>query len=153
MMMANEHDEAWMRHALSLAERAKSMGEVPVGAVLVHENKIIAEGFNCPISTHDPSAHAEMVVMRQAAKIIQNYRLVNTTLYVTLEPCTMCAGAMVHARIARLVYGASDPRAGAVSSQARLLDADFFNHRVSHAGGVLAQPCGEILSAFFRERR
>lgn len=149
--MAN--DLIWMHRALQLAETARAENEVPVGAVLVVDNEIIAEGYNCPIATHDPSAHAEMVVMRRAAEKIQNYRLVNSTLYVTLEPCLMCAGAMVHARIGRLVFGASDPRAGAVQSQSRVLDHSFLNHRVQYEGGVLAVPCGAILSDFFKSRR
>lgn len=149
--MAN--DLIWMQRALQLAETARAENEVPVGAVLVVDNEIIAEGYNCPIATHDPSAHAEMVVMRRAAEKIQNYRLVNSTLYVTLEPCLMCAGAMVHARIGRLVFGASDTRAGAVQSQTKVLDQLFLNHRVQYVGGVLAAPCGAILSEFFKSRR
>ncbi len=146
-------DEYWMQHALTLAHRAKEIGEVPVGAVLVLNDEIIAEGFNCPISTNDPSAHAEVVVMRAAAEKIKNYRLKNTTLYVTLEPCMMCAGAMVHARIEKLVYGASDPKAGAVTSQSRVLDHSFLNHRVQYMGDILSSSCGAILSEFFKERR
>lgn len=146
-------DLIWMQRALQLAETARAENEVPVGAVLVVDNEMIAEGYNCPIATHDPSAHAEMVVMRRAAEKIQNYRLVNSTLYVTLEPCLMCAGAMVHARIGRLVFGASDPRAGAVQSQSRVLDHAFLNHRVLYEGGLLAEPCGVILSEFFKARR
>lgn len=147
------NDLIFMQRALQLAEAARAVNEVPVGAVLVVDNEIIAEGYNCPIATHDPSAHAEMVVMRRAAEKIKNYRLVNSTLYVTLEPCLMCAGAMVHARIGRLVYGASDPRAGVVQSQSQVLDHAFLNHRVDYTGGVLAEPCGAILSAFFKARR
>lgn len=149
----NVSDLFWMQRALQLAETARAENEVPVGAVLVIDNEIVAEGYNCPIATHDPSAHAEMVVMRRAAEKIQNYRLVNSTLYVTLEPCLMCAGAMVHARIGRLVFGASDPRAGAVHSQSRVLDHAFLNHRVPYEGGIMAEPCGMILSDFFKSRR
>lgn len=152
-MNFSARDEYWMREALQLAKAAAKAGEVPVGAILVQEDKLIASGHNCPISTVDPSAHAEMVVMRQAATTLNNYRLVNATLYVTLEPCLMCAGAMVHARVNRLVYGASDPRAGAVQSQAQVLDHVFLNHRVAHQGGVIAAECGAILSEFFRSRR
>lgn len=151
--MLTPQDEIWMRRALSMAEKARDAGEVPVGAVLVLDNEVIAQGFNCPISRQDPSAHAEMVVLRQGAEKIRNYRLLNSTLYVTLEPCIMCAGAMVHARVRRLVYGANDIRAGAVASCAQLLDQPFLNHRVEYAGGLLAAECGEILSAFFRARR
>ncbi len=142
-----------MQHAYQLAEHAAAIGEVPVGAVLVRNDEIIGEGYNQPISAQDPSAHAEIIALRQAAKTIQNYRLLNTTLYVTLEPCTMCAGAMVHARIERLIYGANEPRAGAVTSVAQCLDQPFLNHRVKHQSGLLAIPCGNLLSEFFKARR
>ncbi|VVC76294.1 tRNA-specific adenosine deaminase [Aquicella siphonis] len=151
--MFSSQDEYWMRQALMMAEDARQAGEVPVGAVLVLGDEVIAQGFNCPISRLDPSAHAEMIALRRGAEKISNYRLLHTTLYVTLEPCIMCAGAMVHARIQRLVYGALDPRAGAVVSRARILDQEFLNHRVEYAGGLMAAECGEILTAFFRERR
>jgi len=146
-------DQAWMTHALRLAELAKQVGEVPVGAILVADNEVIAEGYNCPISTCDPTAHAEIVVLRKASALLQNYRLIDTTLYVTLEPCAMCAGAMVHARIKRLVYGAHDNKAGAVVSQEAILDKPFLNHRVQHQGGILREACGAILSEFFQAKR
>ncbi len=147
------NDEAGMRHALAMAEVARQKGEVPIGAVLCHQGVIIGEGWNCPIHCNDPSAHAEIQAIRQAAATIKNYRLIDTTLYVTLEPCVMCVGAMVHARIKRLVFGASDPKAGAVHSQLDLLNANFFNTKIDWTGGVLATECGEILQQFFRERR
>lgn len=148
-----DRDIHWMQHAYQLAERAASLGEVPVGAVLVRNDEILGEGYNQPISAQDPSAHAEIIALRQAAKKIQNYRLLDTTIYVTLEPCTMCAGAMVHARIGRLIYGANEPRAGAVTSVAQCLDQPFLNHQVKHQGGLLAIPCGNLLSEFFKARR
>jgi tRNA(adenine34) deaminase len=151
--MFTSRDEYWMKQALALAERAKQANEVPVGVVIVLNDDLIAEGFNCPISTRDPTAHAEIVALRKAAEKIGNYRLLNTTLYVTLEPCIMCAGAMVHARIKRLVYGAADPKAGAIVSMSGMLDLSYLNHRVEHTGGLMAAECGEILSNFFRERR
>jgi tRNA(Arg) A34 adenosine deaminase TadA len=151
--MFTERDEYWMRRALALAEQGRQSGEVPVGAVLVLNDEVIGEGFNAPITRHDPTAHAEIAAMRDAAEKIGNYRLVDTTLYVTLEPCSMCAGAMVHARVKRLVFGAQEPRAGAVVSKMNALNQEFLNHQVEHAGGLLAQECGEMLSRFFRERR
>lgn len=152
-MSFTERDLFWMQKALALAEQAKQAGEVPVGAVLVHNDEVLAEGYNRPIAMHDPTAHAEIVTLRKAADVIKNYRLVDATLYVSLEPCMMCAGAIVHARIKRLVYGASDPRAGAVQSMSRCLDHAFLNHKVEYAGGLLAYECGSILSRFFKERR
>lgn len=146
-------DEKYMRRALELAAQGEHLGEIPVGAVIVCGDDIIGEGFNQPISSHDPTAHAEVVALRAAANHIQNYRLVNSTLYVTLEPCTMCVGALVHARIARLVFGTTEPKAGAVVSQSQLLDASYFNHRMSMQGGVLAETCQHQLSDFFRRRR
>ena len=151
--MQNPRDEFWMTQALALAEQAAKAGEVPVGAVLVHHDQLIAQGYNQPISQLDPTAHAEVVVLREGAKKLGNYRLPECTLYVTLEPCAMCAGAMVHARIQRLVYGAKDPRTGVVSTQLNLLDQSFLNHRVVHEGGVLSSACGAILSAFFKAKR
>jgi tRNA(adenine34) deaminase len=142
-----------MRLALDLAERARAEGEVPVGAVLVKDDQLLAEGWNCPISTHDPTAHAEIVALRAAGEKIGNYRLVDTTLYVTLEPCVMCVGTIVHARVKRLVYGATDPKRGAVDSVLHLADVEFLNHRVEVTGGVLGEECGEKLRRFFRERR
>ncbi len=142
-----------MRHALRLAQRAESAGEVPVGAVLVKNDQCIAEGWNSPIVNHDPTAHAEIVALREAGKKIRNYRLVDTTLYVTLEPCVMCMGAIVHARVNRLVFGAFDPKRGAVDSVLTLADAKFLNHSVSWQGGVLADECSEVLKSFFQARR
>jgi len=143
-----------MRHALLLARRAEAEGEVPVGAVLVRDGEPIGEGWNRPIGEHDPSAHAEIMALRAAGKVVGNYRLPNSTLYVTLEPCPMCAGAIVHARVARVVFGASDPRTGAAGSVFDLLPSDArFNHRTACEGGLLADEAGELLRAFFRARR
>lgn len=143
-----------MRHALSLADKAEALGEIPVGAVLVDsEGNILGEGWNLSIIENDPTAHAEIVALRHAAKKIKNYRLLNTTLYVTLEPCTMCAGAILHSRIQRLVFGALDYKTGAVGSRFHFFDDYQMNHSVEITGGVLAQECGEKLSAFFRKRR
>jgi tRNA(adenine34) deaminase len=146
-------DEQWLQHALTLAHRAESEGEVPVGAVLVQNNEIIAEGWNCPISTQDPTAHAEIVALRLAAAQLKNYRLPNTALYVTLEPCVMCAGAMVSARIERLVFGAFDPRAGAAGSVFNIFQPSLLNHTIQYQGGILAEECGAILRDFFKSRR
>jgi tRNA(adenine34) deaminase len=146
-------DERFMRRALDLARSAEEKGEVPVGAVVVRDGEILGEGWNQPIATHDPSAHAEMVAVRAAAEFAQNYRLPGTTLYVTLEPCAMCAGAIVHARIARVVYGAADPKAGAGGSVFNLLADDRLNHRALVVGGVLAEECGGLLKKFFARRR
>lgn len=142
-----------MREALVLAAQGAALGEVPVGAVLVQGGQIIGRGYNCPISQHDPSAHAEMVAVRDAAQALQNYRLPGVTLYVTLEPCSMCAGLIVHSRIQRVVYGAAEPKAGVVASRGRFFEQDFLNHRVLVEGGVLAEECGAVLSEFFRLRR
>jgi len=147
-------DEPWMRHALRLARRAQELGEVPVGAVLVDaQGGVVAEGWNQPIASHDPSAHAEMVAMREAARALRNYRLNDLTLYVTLEPCVMCAGAIIHARIARLVFGAVDPKAGAVHSVYDVISQPRLNHKPAWTGGILADECGAILQEFFRARR
>jgi len=149
-----EEDERWMRRALGLAERAAAAGEVPVGAVLIRDGKILGEGWNCPIGEHDPSAHAEVRTLRDAGQRAANYRLPGTTLYVTLEPCPMCASALVHARVARVIYGATDPKGGACGSVFDLLPSDKrFNHRTECTGGVLADPCGDLLRQFFRARR
>lgn len=148
-----ERDEYWMRHALRLAGRAWEEGEVPVGALVVRDKRLVAEGWNHPIGNHDPSAHAEIVALRAAGQAEHNYRLPGTTLYVTLEPCVMCAGAIIHARVQRVVFGAPDPRTGAAGSVFSLLDSDKFNHRVEVMGGVLADDCGDLLRRFFRERR
>ncbi|MCQ4266659.1 MAG: tRNA adenosine(34) deaminase TadA [Pseudomonas sp.] len=146
-------DAHFMREALALAEQGAALGEVPVGAVLVQDGQIVGRGFNCPISRHDPSAHAEMVAIRDAAQAVANYRLPGSTLYVTLEPCSMCAGLIVHARIQRVVYGATEPKAGVVVSRGQFFAQEFLNHRVLVEGGVLAQECGEMLREFFRLRR
>jgi tRNA(adenine34) deaminase len=147
------NDEHWMRKALQLAGHAESLGEVPVGAVLVKDDQLVAEGWNQPISSNDPSAHAEMVVLRRAGQQLENYRLVGTVLYVTLEPCVMCAGALIHARVKRVVYGANDPKAGADKSVFNILQDDRFNHRIEVTGGVLAEECGQMLSQFFQAKR
>jgi len=146
-------DTHWMQYALHLAERAQTENEVPIGAVLVQDNQVLGEGWNQSIQNNDPSAHAEMIAIRAAAQHCQNYRLPNTTLYVTLEPCPMCAGLLVNARIARLVFATSDPRAGAVISVLRILDTPTLNHRVAYESGVLAEPCSRVLKAFFKDRR
>lgn len=153
MNFIKDNDEKWMRQALLLAQNAQTQNEVPVGAVIVHENCVIAEGWNQPIAQHDPTAHAEIVALRQAAKALKNYRLTDATLYVTLEPCAMCIGAMIHARVKRLVFGALDPRAGALASVFKIADEARLNHRIAWEGGVLAQPCSDILKAFFKARR
>ena len=145
--------EYWMRHALMLAKRAWEEGEVPVGAVLVHNNQVIGEGWNRPIGRHDPTAHAEIMALRQGGLVLQNYRLIDTTLYVTLEPCVMCAGAMVHSRIRRVVYGATDLKTGAAGSLLDVLGHPGMNHQVHIEAGVLADECSAMLSAFFRWRR
>ncbi|PYC28317.1 tRNA adenosine(34) deaminase TadA [Pseudomonas alcaligenes] len=146
-------DERFMREALALAAEGAQRGEVPVGAVLVQDGEVIGRGFNCPISTSDPSAHAEMVAIRAAASAVQNYRLPGSTLYVTLEPCSMCAGLIVHSRVSRVVYGTTEPKAGVAVSRGQFFTQDFLNHRVLIEGGLLAQECGEMLSAFFKARR
>jgi tRNA(adenine34) deaminase len=142
-----------MQQALVLAGRAEAGGEVPVGAVLVDDNALIAEGWNQPISGHDPSAHAEVMALRAAGHALQNYRFTGSTLYVTLEPCLMCVGAIVHARVARLVFGAHDPKSGAVVSVCRAFELPGLNHRVEVTAGVLAEECGDLLRTFFRARR
>ena len=146
-------DQHFMREALALAAQGGVLGEVPVGAVVVQNGEIIGRGFNCPISGHDPSAHAEMVAIRAAAQALGNYRLSGSTLYVTLEPCSMCAGLIVHSRVARVVYGALEPKAGIVQSQGQFFTQSFLNHRVLFEGGVLAEECGTMLSEFFKARR
>ena len=146
-------DERFMREAMELARQGSERGEVPVGAVLVQDGEVIGRGFNCPISTSDPSAHAEMVAIRAAAAAVQNYRLPGSTLYVTLEPCSMCAGLIVHSRIARVVYSTTEPKAGVAVSRGQFFSQDFLNHRVLIEGGVLAQECSEMLSVFFKARR
>lgn len=142
-----------MQEALALADIAASYGEVPVGAVVVYQGEIIGRGYNSPIMQHDPSAHAEIQALRDAAQAIGNYRLKDADLYVTLEPCSMCAGAIVHARIRRLIYAANEPKAGVVQSQTHFFEQPFLNHRVTAQGGVLAQQASEKISAFFKQRR
>jgi len=142
-----------MARALELARTAQDAGEVPVGAVIVKAGAIIAEGWNRPISTSDPTAHAEIIALRAAAQYLDNYRLLDTTLYVTLEPCAMCASAMVHARVRRVVFGATDPRAGAVGSVFNIVQHAALNHRVESTAGVLAEECGTLLRNFFVSRR
>ncbi len=146
-------DQEFMGLALTLAAQGASMGEVPVGAVLVQHGQVIGQGFNRPIIDSDPSAHAEMVAIRAAAKSASNYRLPGSTLYVTLEPCSMCAGLIVHSRVMRVVFGALEPKAGIVQSQGQFFGQGFLNHRVMVEGGVLAEECGQILSDFFKARR
>lgn len=150
-----DFDLSCMNRALQLASCAAAMNEVPVGAVLVtnHDAQVIGEGFNKPISTNDPTAHAEIIAIRQAAQTINNYRLVNTTLYVTLEPCAMCAGALLHARIDRLIFATPDPKAGAIGGAMHLYSAAAWNHSISCAHGLLAKPCASILREFFKARR
>jgi len=147
------NDLEWMSRAIELAQTAQEDQEVPVGALLVKSGKILAEGYNQPISKSDPTAHAEIQVLRKAAENLGNYRLLDTTLYVTLEPCVMCLGAIIHARIKRLVFGAYDPKAGAVVSVFQLLGSKYFNHPLEWTGGVRANDCSIILSRFFQEKR
>ena len=145
-------DETFMRRALELADVAMATGEVPVGAVLVHEEHVIAMGYNQPISSHDPTAHAEIVALREGGRLLDNYRLEGTTLYVTLEPCAMCAAAAVHARVRRVVFGAWDPKAGAAGSIVNVFTLPM-NHRVDVFGGVLTEECSSRLTRFFEKRR
>jgi len=142
-----------MRYAIRLAHRAQQQGEVPVGAVLIKDNQCIAEGWNLPIAHHDATAHAEIMAIRKAGQVLENYRLIQTTLYVTLEPCVMCMGAISHSRITRLVFGATDPKRGAVCSALELTTAPFLNHVVVWQGGILAEECATLLRDFFRTRR
>ncbi|MEW8258176.1 MAG: tRNA adenosine(34) deaminase TadA [Candidatus Thiodiazotropha taylori] len=154
MSAEDEHDELFMQHALMLAARAEQLGEVPVGAVVVRQGKLLGEGWNQPIGGHDPTAHAEIVALRDAAVKEQNYRLPDSTLYVTLEPCPMCAGAIVHARVKRVVYGAPDPNGGAAGSVFDLLPTDSrFNHRVEVEGGLMMEQSAKLLQDFFRRKR
>ncbi|MGD9409088.1 MAG: tRNA adenosine(34) deaminase TadA [Thiohalocapsa sp.] len=149
-----EQDQAWMQQALRLAAMAAAEDEVPVGAVVVRDGEVLGEGWNRPIAAHDPTAHAEIQALRAAAARVGNYRLTGAELYVTLEPCPMCAGAIVHARIARVIYGAPDPKGGACGSVFDLLPSDDrFNHRTACEGGVLAAESGDLLRAFFAARR
>ncbi len=149
--MSTDYD--FMKIALEEAEAGYRRGEVPVGAVLVREGVVLARAHNCPIATNDPSAHAEMLALRRAAEIIGNYRLAGTELYVTIEPCVMCAGAIIHARVERMIFGARDPKCGAVVSLYQILDDKRLNHQVKTMEGILKEECGEIISRFFKEKR
>lgn len=151
--MQAELDRQFMQQALKQAELAAIAGEVPVGAVLVRDGQVISKGFNQPISNHDPSAHAEMMALRVAAQAELNYRLPGTTLYVTLEPCIMCAGAMLHARVGRVVFGAADPKTGAAGSVLNVFAEKQINHQTQVEGGIMGDECGQVLRDFFRERR
>jgi tRNA(adenine34) deaminase len=146
-------DEIWMEEALREAQRALALGEVPVGAIVVHDDKIIGRGCNRPISSKDPTAHAEILALREASQTIGNYRLLDCNLYVTVEPCAMCSGAITHARIRRLIYGAEDPKARTVHSTLQVLNHPSLNHKVEVTSGVLAARCMDLLQTFFRERR
>ncbi|MET1256027.1 tRNA adenosine(34) deaminase TadA [Aliikangiella maris] len=148
-----EEHELWMRQALKLAEKARDLGEVPVGAVIVENNQLIGEGFNHPINNHDPCAHAEIIALRAAGQVKQNYRLINTTLYVTLEPCAMCAMAMVHARVKQIVFATREPRTGAGGSLYQLLQHPSHNHQIAIIEGVLQAPSAQLLRDFFKARR
>jgi tRNA(adenine34) deaminase len=151
--MQAELDRQFMQQALDQAKLAAIAGEVPVGAVLVRDGEVISTGFNQPITNSDPSAHAEMMALRAAAKEESNYRLPGTTLYVTLEPCTMCAGAMLHARVDRVVFGATDPKTGAAGSVLNVFSEKQINHQTQVEGGIMGEECGQILRDFFKERR
>lgn len=146
-------DERWMLRALRLAEESRAVDEVPVGAVLVKDNTLVAQGCNRMIGDCDPTAHAEIVALRNAAKALGNYRLVGCTLYVTVEPCAMCAGALVHARVQRLVFGAHEPRSGAVVSMMQLLDNPRLNHSVACLGGICGEQCGQLMAEYFAGKR
>ena len=153
-MSGTQSHEYWMEKAIALAEQAATLGEVPVGAIVVSsDGELLGSGFNQPIRCHDPSAHAEVMALRDAAARISNYRLPGCHLYVTIEPCTMCVGAMVHARIEKVIYGAAEPRFGAVESGRRLLDEGDFNHRLKYLGGILAPTCSGLMRNFFKGRR
>jgi len=146
-------DDHFMKRALKLAQQAADRGEVPVGAVVVKNGEIIGQGHNQPIASHDPTAHAEIMAMRDASKNLSNYRLTGCDIYVTIEPCTMCVGAMVHARIRQIFFGASEPRAGALTSQLQLMEDGRFNHSILWEGGILADQCATVLRDFFRQKR
>ena len=152
-MGINSDDIAFMREALRLAQMAADVGEVPVGAILVRKGQVIGRGFNQPVRTHDPSAHAEICALRDAGQVVGNYRLPDATLYVTIEPCTMCYGAIIHARVKRLVFGAAEPRYGAVISGQKLLDNGHFNHRPDVLTGVLETECAQMMKQFFADKR
>lgn len=146
-------DAKWMQHAFDLAIKAQSIGEVPVGAVIVYENEIIGQGWNQPISSNDPTAHAEIVALREAGNNIGNYRLPDATLYVTLEPCAMCAGAIVHARLAKLTYATADPKTGACGSVFNLLQTEALNHKVEINKGIMEDECKALIQNFFKQKR
>ena len=152
-MTQAELDQQYMRMAIEQAQLAALSGEVPVGAVLVRDDQVIAKAFNKPIANHDPSAHAEMLALREAALAEENYRMPGTTLYVTLEPCAMCSGAMLHARVGRVVYGAPDPKTGAAGSVLNLFSSKQINHQTSIEGGIMSEECGQLLRDFFKGRR
>jgi tRNA(adenine34) deaminase len=149
----NEVDAAFMRQALLLAQKAQAIGEVPVGAVIVVDSMIVGQGYNQSIALHDPSAHAEMLALREAAQNLENYRVLDATLYVTLEPCPMCAGALVHGRVKRIVFGAYDQKTGAAGTTMNLVQHDLLNHKIEVTGGCLQEECSAQISAFFRQRR
>ena len=153
MNTAAETDEHWMRHALAAAQEAGLCGEVPVGTCIVRSGELIAVAGNRTRTDCDPTAHAELVALREASRILGNYRLVDVEIYSTIEPCAMCAGALIQARVKRLVYGAPDERAGAVASKFRICDTDFLNHRIQITSGVLENECRELMQSFFRRRR
>ena len=152
-MTQSELDQQFMQQAIEQAKLAALAGEVPVGAVLVRDGQVIAKAFNKPITNHDPSAHAEMLALRQAAQVEQNYRLPGSTLYVTLEPCAMCSGAILHARVDRVVYGAPDPKTGAAGSVLDVFSSKQINHQTRIEGGMMGEECGQLLRSFFKERR
>ena len=151
--MFSEQDSQWMEQALQLAKKAAEQGEVPVGAVLINNGELIAQAYNQPITLNDPSAHAEILVLRQASERLSNYRLVNSELFVTLEPCMMCAGALVHARVKRLVFAAREPKSGVVCSHLKAFDQTFLNHNVIVQEGLLAEQSASLLSGFFKDKR
>jgi len=149
----NQRDIHWMQYALELARQAASEHEVPVGAVIVRDDQVLGEGYNHPIAACDPTSHAEIVALRQACANERNYRIPGSTLYVTVEPCTMCAGAILHARVDRVVFGATEPKAGALVSAQRFFDQPFVNYSVQYQGGCLAEECSQLMSGFFELRR
>jgi len=150
MTFSHEH---WMQYAIQLAQKAADQDEVPVGAVIVKDNQLIAEGWNQPIQSHDPSAHAEIMAIRNAGQALNNYRLIDTTMYVSLEPCSMCVGAMIHARVKHLVFGASDLKTGATGSAINLIHNPIHNHKIEVTGGVMEAECREVLQLFFKLKR
>jgi len=147
------NDQDWMNYALALADKAEALGEIPVGAVLVKDNEVVGEGWNLSILNHNATAHAEMIAITSAGQKLQNYRLIDCTLYVTLEPCPMCAGALVHARVKRIVYGAGDYKTGAAGSVFNLVNSDKLNHKIEVTEGVLSEQCAKKISDFFKRRR